>query len=314
MPLDPLAKAYLDQLAATQPPRLWDIPITRVREDFRVMARTFGPKDVPVGKVGNLTLSGPSGDIPLRLYTPVAAGGEALPALVYFHGGAFVMGDLETHDAACRILAAESGCRVVAVDYRLAPEHKFPAAVEDAFAATRWIEVNAARLGIDANRLAVGGDSAGGNLAAVVCRMAKEQDGPKLAYQLLLFPVTQFGETYESARLYASGYSLEKKSLDWCYGQYVPPGADLKDARLSPLLAGDCSGLPPAYVMLAECDMLHDEGLAYADKLRAADVPVTVADYPGLIHGFTMLQSVLPQAHEALTKAATALREVFVES
>jgi acetyl esterase len=311
MPLDPLAKSYLDQLAATPHPKNWEIPISQVRENFRTMARTFGPKDVPVGKVENLTMPGQNGDIPLRLYTPVAAGGEALPALVYFHGGAFVAGDLDSHDATCRILAAESGCRVVAVDYRLAPEYKFPAAVDDAYAAVCWIEANGAKLGIDANHVAVGGDSAGGNLAAGVCQIAKVQAGPKIASQMLLFPVTQFGGMFESVRTYATGYWLEKETLDWYYDKYLPLGADLRDVRLSPLNANDLRGLPPAYVMLAECDILHDEGLAYAEKLRAADVPVTIADYPGLLHGFTLLQSVLPQAHEALAKAAKALREVF---
>ena len=309
MPLDPLAQAYLDTLAASPRPKPWDIPITEFREGFRTLTRTFGPKDVPVGKIANLVMQVEDRDIPLRLYTPVAAGGEALPVLVYFHGGAFVAGDLETHDAACRILAAESGLRVVAVDYRLAPEHRFPSAVEDAHAAVCWIEENAPTLGIDPNRIAVGGDSAGGNLAAVVCQMAKEQDGPHIAFQLLQYPVTQFGESFTSTRTYAEGYGLDKDVLDWCYDKYLPLGADLTDVRLSPLGAAELRGLPPAYVMLAECDMLHDEGLAYAERLRAAQVPVTVADYPGLIHGFTLLQSVLPQAHEALTKAAKALRE-----
>lgn len=313
MPLDPLAKAFLDQLAATPRPKPWEIPVSQVRENFRRLARAFGPKDVPVGKVGNLTMAGPSGDIPLRLYTPVAAGGEALPVLVYFHGGAFVAGDLETHDATCRILAGESGCRVAAVDYRLAPEHKFPAAVEDAYAAVRWIEANAAVLGIDANCISVGGDSAGGNLAAVACQVAKEQGGPKLACQLLLFPVTQFGGSFASLRECAAGYLLEKDTLDWYYDKYLPLGAELSDTRLSPLAANDLAGLPPAYVMLAEYDPLHDEGLAYAEKLRAAGVPVTVADFPGLLHGFTLLQSVFPQAHEALTGAAKALRGAFAK-
>lgn len=307
MPLDPLARAYLDGLTAR--PKPWEIPISRVRENFRDMAQTYGPKDVPVGKVGNFVVPGPGGGIPLRLYTPVAAGGEALPVLVHFHGGAFVMGDLETHDAACRIFAAESGCRVVAVDYRLAPEHRFPAAVEDAYAALCWIETNGAELGIDANRIAVGGDSAGGNLAAVVCQIAKEKDGPKLACQLLLYPVTQFGSTFESTRKFTAGYGLEKDTLDWCYDQYLPLGADLSEPRLSPLGSDDFDGLPRAYVMLAEYDLLHDEGLAYAEKLRAAGVSVIVDEYPGLLHGFTLLQSVFPQAHEALAKAAKAFRD-----
>jgi acetyl esterase len=233
-----------------------------------------------------------------------------LPALIYIHGGGFWAGDLDTHEPTCRLLAGEGACRVIAVDYRLAPEHKFPAAVEDAFAATRWIEANATRLGIDANRVAVGGDSAGGNLAAVVCQLAKEQGGPKIAFQLLLFPVTQLGSSFPSMQEFATGYLLEKEPLDYCYKGYAG-GADYSDLRLSPLLAKDFSGLPPTFVTLAGCDPLHDEGLAYAEKLRAAGVDVTVADYPGLLHCFTHMQAVFPQAHEALAAAAKALRAAF---
>jgi acetyl esterase len=310
MTLDPIAKAFLDELAAAPRPKPWDVSPDELRAGMREAAKANGPKDVPIGKIENLVMPGPGGDLALRVYTPVAAGGEALPALIYFHGGAFWVGDLETHESTCRLLAGEGACRVIAVDYRLAPENKFPAAVEDAFAATRWIEANATRLGIDPNRVAVGGDSAGGNLAAVVCQFAKEPGGPKIAFQLLLFPVTQFGSPFPSMQEFATGYMLEKAPLDYCYKGYA--GAiDYSDTRLSPLLAADFSGLPPAYVMLAGCDPLHDEGRAYADKLRAAGVDVTIADHPGLLHCFTHMQAVFPQAHEALTAAGKALRVAF---
>ena len=311
MQLDPLAQAFLDQLAAVPRPKLWDLPPAAARQGFAAMMALVGPKDVPIGKIENKSIPGPDADIRLRVYTPVAAGGEALPAVVFFHGGGFVLGDLDSHDGLCRILAAQSGARVIAVDYRLAPEHKFPAAAEDAFAAVCWVEKNAVDLGIDANRIAVAGDSAGGNLAAVVCQGAKSEAGPKIAAQLLMFPMAQFGGMFASLRQFATGNFLDKSEIDWFYGTYLPPGTDPNDPRLSPLLAEDLSALPPAYVMLAGCDPLHDEGLAYAEKLREAGVEATVADYPGMLHGFVSLQAVLPQAHVALSDAAKSVRRML---
>ncbi len=308
MDIDPLMKAFLDQLAAAPRPKVWEVTPEDMRAGFHTMIKTFGLKDVPIGKVENISMPGPGGDLPLRVYTPVAAGGEALPALVYFHGGAFRVGDLESHEGTCRQLAGEIGCRVVAVDYRLAPEHVFPAAVDDALAALRWVEANAATLGIDPNRVAVGGDSAGGNLAAVVCQLSK--GATHIAYQLLLFPVTQFGSPFASMRDFAEGYMLERAPLEYCYEAYAPKEL-WSDTRLSPLLAADFTGLPPAYVMVAGCDPLHDEGITYADKLRSAGVSVTVADYPGLVHDFVMFQAMLPQAREALVRAAKAVRAEF---
>ncbi len=310
MDLDPLAKAFLDQLAEMRRPKVWDVTPEEMRAGFRAMTKSFGPKDVPIGKVENIAIPGPGGDLPLRIYTPVAAGGESLPALVFFHGGAFRVGDLETHEGICRLLAGEIGCRVIAVDYRLSPEHVFPAAVDDALAAVRWVETNATRLGVDPNRIAVGGDSAGGNLAAVVCQLAKPQGVPHIAYQGLLFPVTQFGSPFASMQEFAEGYMLERAPVEYCYEGYAPRSI-WSDTRLSPVLAQDFAGLPPAYVLVAGCDPLHDEGIAYADQLRQAGVSVVVADYPGLLHDFIMFQAVLPQAHEALVNVAKAVRAAF---
>lgn len=310
MALDPLVTVFLEQLATAPRPKPWDVTPTEQRAGFLAMVKVFGAKDVTIGKVENITMPGPGGDLALRLYTPVAAGGEALPALIFFHGGAFRVGDLDSHEGICRLLAGEAGCRVIAVDYRLAPEHPFPAAVEDAIAATRWVENNATTLGIDPNRIAVGGDSSGGNLAAVVCQSAKTLQEPRILYQLLMFPVTQLGSTFLSMSEHAAGYLLEKDALEYCYERYAPR-ALWSDPRLSPLLAADVSGLPPAYVMLAGYDPLHDEGAEYAHKLKAAGVKVTLADYPGLIHNFPLFQSMLPQAREALIAAAKALKAVF---
>lgn len=308
MPLDPLVKGFLDQMAAVPGPKMWEIPPAAAREVFGAMMQLVGPKDVPIGKVQNLTMPGPGGEIALRSYAPVAAKGEALPTLVFFHGGGYVIGNIETHDGLCRMIANESGARVISVEYRLAPEHKFPAAVEDAYAAVNWIEDNASTLGVDANRIAVGGDSAGGGLAAVVAQMAKAKGDPKIVFQLLLFPVTQIGADTTSMREFAEGYFLETATLKWFFAHYLADTDDRADARISPLNATDLSGLAPAYVMLGGFDPLHDEGLAYAEKLKAAGCKVTVADYPGLVHDFIYLQSVLPQAPEAVKATCAALK------
>lgn len=309
MPLDPLVKAFLDQLAAMPGPKAFELPPDQARAMFAAMMQMVGPNDVPVGGVRNLTMPGPAGGIALRLYTPVAAGGGALPTLVYFHGGGFVIGDLETHDGLCRQFASEGGYRVIAVDYRLAPEHKFPAALDDAVAAVEWIEANASELGVDANRIAVGGDSAGGALAACVAQHARAKGGPRIAYQLLMFPVTRIGGETASLREFALGYFLDKPTIDWFFAHYIPAGTDTAQARVSPLNAGDLSGLPPAYVMLGGFDPLHDEGAAYAGRLRDAGVRVDVADYSDLVHCFIYMQAVLPQAREAVARAAKAVRQ-----
>lgn len=308
MPLDPVLKAFLDQVASMGGPKTWEMQPSEAREAFAGLMQLAGPKDIPIGKVANIAIPTANGEIPARNYSAVASGGEALPTLVFFHGGGWVIGSVDTHDGLCRMIANGSGCRVISVDYRLSPESKFPGPVDEAVAAVEWIEKNAAQLGVDANRLAVGGDSAGGALAAVVTQVAKAKGAPKLAFQILFFPVTQIGDETISLREYAEGYFLERKTLDWFYANYLPADADKKDPRISPLAAVDVSGLPPAYVMLAGFDPLHDEGLQYAERLRLAGVSVTVADYPGMVHDFIYLQAVLPQAAEALNTAAKALK------
>ena len=211
----------------------------------------------------------------------------------------------------CRILANEAAARVIAVDYRCAPEHKYPAALDDAVAALNWIEANAPKLGVDANRLAVGGDSAGGALAAILAQIAKEKGKPKLAFQLLMFPVTQIGGETVSLREFAEGYFLERATLDWFYDHYLPEDADKSDPRISPLNATDFSGLPPAYIMLGGYDPLHDEGAQYAEKLRAAGVQSRSRIIPDMVHDFIYFEGMLPQAHEALVAAAAALKAAF---
>jgi acetyl esterase len=307
MALDTAVKSILDQLAALAAPKLWEIGPQAARAAMK--SSFFRTSSADIGRCENIVIDGPGGKLTLRVYTPLSAMDGALPGLVFFHGGGFVLGDLDTHDDLCRMLSNGSGCRVVSVDYRLAPEHPFPAAVEDSVAATDWVFANAAALGIDASRIAVGGDSAGGNLAAVVAQVAKQKGGPTIGFQLLIYPVTQLGgPDMPSMTENAKGYFLEKKSMDWFTQLYAPDKAHRSDPRLSPLLAKDLSGLPPAYVVTAGFDPLRDEGKAYADKLDAAGVPLTLAHYPGMIHGFFSMRSFVPKAREAVAAAAAALR------
>jgi acetyl esterase len=309
MSLDAIVKGLLDQMATTPQPKLWELTPAQGREMYRGMATVLEPPAIAIGKIDNLAMPGPGGELKLRVYTPVG-GGATLPALVFFHGGGWVIGDLETHDALCRTLANETGARVIAVDYRLAPEHKFPAAADDAYAAAKWVEANASTLGVDANRIAVAGDSAGGNLAAVVCLMAKQKGGPRIVHQLLIYPVTQWKADTGSMASFAEGYFLERKTMHWFFDQYAS-GADPSDWRLSPLAASDLSGLPRAYVVTAGFDPLRDEGRAYADKLNRAGVAAVYIDYPGMVHGFFNMSGVVPTAREAIAEAAKAVRKAF---
>jgi acetyl esterase len=312
MSLDKHVKALLDQMASIGGPKLWELGPQAARAAMRMSI--FRNNDVPVGETADRQFPGPKGNVGVRVYTPLNATAPLLPGLVFFHGGGFVLGDLETHDGLCRTLCNESGCRVVSVDYRLAPEHPFPAAVEDCWAATEWVAANAADLGIDAARIAVGGDSAGGNLAAVVAMLARQNGAPKISFQLLIYPVTQLGQPdTASMQENAKGYFLEKASMDWFTRLYCTDPVHRSDARLSPLLAKDVSGLPPAYVVTAGFDPLRDEGKAYADKLDAAGVAVTYVNYPGMVHGFFSFRGLVPKANEAVAAAAGAVRAALTE-
>jgi len=277
------------------------------RADLRRIALALeGPK-VPVARVDPLTLPGPAGQMAARLYVP-EGGGTPMPLLVYLHGGGWVRGDLHTHDNTCRFLAREAGVIVLSVDYRLAPEHKFPAAVEDSFAAFRWAHENAAELGVDQNAIAVGGDSAGGNLAAVVGQLAAADGGPVPAFLLIIYPATDFSEKRRSVKLFREGFLLTESDMDWYTAHYLPDKEAERDPRASPLLADDLSGTPPAYVMTAGFDPLRDEGEAYALRLREAGVPVALRRHSGLIHGFANMTGVGRTGRAAMLEAAGALR------
>jgi acetyl esterase len=282
----------------------------QAREEFKTLCLMSAQNPAPIGKIENIEAEGPEGPIPLRVYTPVAAGSSSLAAIVYFHGGGFVLGDLDCYDAICRGLAESSGCKVISVDYRLAPEHPFPAAIEDCLAALKWVEKHASDLSVDPNRIAVAGDSAGGNLAAAVTQQSKGKGGTHIAFQLLLYPITSLHADLPSNFAFA-GNVLTQPPVNWFYSQYVPHDADSSDPRLSPLRAKDLSGLPPAYIVTAGFDPLHDEGVAYADALKGAGVKVRHIDYPTMIHGFFSLQSLIPLATEALSAAGNAVKDAL---
>lgn len=307
MPLDPNVQTMLEAMAAQGAPAFHEVSPEAARVLVREMGMPGEPE--PVESVADRTIPGPGGDIPIRVYTP--KGALPFPVLVFFHGGGWVICDLETHDGVCRALTNAAGCVVVSVDYRLAPEHKFPAAVDDAFAATEWVAANASAIGADASRIAVAGDSAGGNLAAVVSQIAKGRGGPHLAFQLMIYPVTDHNFDTASYIENADGYFLTKDGMKWFWDHYLPSEEAGQDPQASPLRANDLSGLPPALIITAEFDPLRDEGEAYAARLAEAGVPAKNTRYDGMIHGFFSMAALLPQARQAIDEAATALREAF---
>ncbi len=270
-------------------------------------AAAAGPKlDLP--SVSDLAIPGPAGAIPARFYEPPGLGLENRPLIVYFHGGGWTIGDLDTCESVCRFLAASVPATVLAVDYRLAPEHPFPAAVEDALAAYRWAAANNTRLGVDPARIAVAGDSAGGNLAAALSLLAHRDGGPAPTMQVLIYPVTDAVGGQRSRDEFADGFLLTKADMDWFEQHYLPPKVDRADPRVSVLRADDLAGLPPAYIATAGFDPLRDEGEDYAERLRQAGTEVILRRHPGLIHGFANMTAVSPTAEAAMRELADAVR------
>ena len=311
IPVDPQIQQVIDALAASdfEPVHAHSPAAARAQYVRMIEARGIAP--APVGAVEDRSIPGPGGDLPVRIYRP-SLDAPTLPALVYFHGGGHVIGNLDTHDAVARNLCNGAGCIVVSVDYRLAPEHKFPAAAEDAFAALGWCAAHGTEVGIDPRRLAVGGDSAGGNLAAVAALMARDAGGPAIALQVLVYPVTDYACDTESYRTYAEGYGmLETRSVRWFRDHYLRDETDRLDWRASPLRAGDLGGVAPALVLTAQCDVLHDEGEAYARRLRSAGVEVDHRDIPGMIHGFFAMAPAVDGAVRAQALVCDALRSAF---
>jgi acetyl esterase/lipase len=306
LPLDPVARKLLDDFVSSGRPNAHLLPVAEARRNFEALFEGLGP-GVDVVEVREHAIAVADGSIPARSYRPSAATGLAL--VVYFHGGGWLLGSVDSHDGVCRSLAVASGAVVLNVGYRRGPESRFPSAVDDALAATRWAHANAEGLGCDPARLAVAGDSAGGNLAAVVCQDLRDAGAPIVRFQLLVYPVTTCDLELGWDAAY-EGYFLYRDELQWHQDNYLTTPADATSPRVSPLL-GTATGLPPAAIQSAECDPLHPQAERYRDHLRAGGVAVEYAVYPGMIHGYLGLDSVFPVAGEAMRDAGRALREAL---
>jgi acetyl esterase len=305
MPVHPQAQAMIDRTLALNLPPASQMTVEQLRDNARERSAALPREDV--APVRDYRVPSVNGDVLVRVFTPRAA--APLPALVYFHGGGWVTGDVETHEGICRTLANAAGCVVASVDYRCAPEFTFPTAADDAYAATCWVATEAAALGVDAGRIAVGGDSAGGNLAAVVALMARDRGGPRLTFQALVYPVTDHDFENASYRENADGYLLTRDSMRWYWDQYVPRAVDRNNPYAAPMRAASLAGLPPALVITAEYDPLRDEGEAYATKLAAAGVPVSHTRYPGMIHAFFRFTNSIDAARAAVAEVVAALQK-----
>ena len=316
-PLEPDAQALVDRLAAMQPAASTDeapakMDVAATRQGLAMFMQMGGGGPHEVAKVLDAVVAGPAGDIPIRVYRPTPD--EGLPIVVFFHGGGWVLGSIETHDGVARQLALGAGAIVVSVDYRLAPEHKFPAATDDALAAAQWVHEHASELGGDPTRIAVAGDSAGGNLAAVTSLRARDEGGPPLVFQLLVYPVTDSRMDTPSFEENASGYFLTADSMRSFWSHYLRGPDDAANPYASPAHAEDLTGLPPALVITAGYDPLRDEGEAYAERLRAAGVPATTSQYEGAIHVFFGLGAMFAASNRAMAEACAALRTAFTSA
>jgi acetyl esterase len=299
--LDPDAAAVSKAFQEAGRPPYESVSPVEARELYLKGRLVTNPEPPELKSVQPLEIPSPAGIIPARIYTPLRLrqNGGLAPALVFFHGGGWVIGDLDSHDVVCRKLADDGQLVVIAVDYRLAPEHKFPAAIDDAIAATKWIALNARQLGIDAARLSVGGDSAGGNLATVVAIDARDRDGPAIAGQVLIYPATDFAMTHPSHNEPETSILLTHSVIRWFRDHYLNGAADVHDWRASPARARTLTGLPPAYVLTVGADPLRDEGDEYAQRLKEAGVAVTHRTFPGQFHGFFTMGKLLQQANVA---------------
>ena len=309
MPVSPALQALLDASAQANLPALEDQPIDEVRAGAIAFAQAGAGKKQDVAHVEDRDLPGIAGDIPVRVYAPESS--EPLPIIAYFHGGGWVFMGIETHDWICRRLANACRAVVVSVEYRLAPEHRFPAALDDCMAVTTWLAENGEVLGGDPARLAVAGDSAGGNLAAAVALASRAEDGPRLAAQVLVYPATDAACATPSIVQNADGYLLTAAAMRWFWEQYLGPGGDSDDGYASVLRHPDLAGLPPTLVITAEYDPLRDEGEAYAEHLAEAGVDVATRRFDGMIHGFFGMDELVPEANEAMDEITKFLSAIF---
>ena len=303
MPVDPVIQGFLDAAAANPRPPLAEQSLHEARAAYALYMSLAGPGP-EMASVDDRELAG----VPVRIFRPHATPSSNAPAMMWIHGGGWTIGSLDTDDSRCRTMADRSGVVVISVDYRLAPEHPFPAAFDDCLAVLIAISNGAEELGLDATCLAVGGDSAGGNLSAAIALWARD-NGPLIAFQLLVYPaVAAFGSDFASLTENGKGYFLTAESMEYFYGNYAPPGVDPRDVRLSPLLASSHAGLPSAHILTAEYDPLRDEGMAYAAALRTAGVNVTHTNWDGCIHGFFGMQALFPVAEGAMAQACAELK------
>ncbi len=310
MPLDPQVNELIEETLALNLPPYNEISPAEARRQMLMASPPVVPNH-SAARVEDRRIPGPGGEIPIRLYYPSGSGPFA--AVVFFHGGGWVIGSIETHDAYCHALAKLSHCLVASVEYRLAPEHRYPAAAEDAYAATFWLSENAGGIQVDPRRIAVCGDSAGGNLAAVTSLMARDRGDPEIAFQVLIYPVTDFNFDTASYRNNGDGYLLTRDLMIWFWRHYIEDEETARQPYASPLRAEDLRGLPGALVLTAEFDPLLDEGEEYARRLETAGVPVILRRYEGLIHGFSRQWIRLDQSRKALEEVAATLRQKLIE-
>jgi acetyl esterase/lipase len=309
--LHPQIEKVLEAMAGMNLRAIEDMTPVEARAQMEATAASRKAEPLPVARVENRAIPGPAVQIPMRIYWPNAAGTR--PAIVYYHGGGHVIGSLDTHDLVARNLCGGAEAVVISVDYRMGPEHRFPAAVEDSFAALEWVHANAASLGADPDRLGVHGDSAGANLAAVVAIIARDKGGPKLRLQSLVYPVADFRMGSESYSKYATGNGiLTADAMRWFRGHYLRTMDDATDWRASPLLAPDLKGVAPAIIIAAECDVLHDEGAEFSERLRQAGVPVERHEYAGMIHAFFGMMPAVDDAMNAQRAVWAAFKRAFV--
>jgi acetyl esterase len=313
MSLDPESQRLIDLMAAANRPA-WNTLSPEAARELYLSLRSAAQGPRPEGaSVVDRVIPGPAGKVPVRIYRPASAIDSTLPGLVYAHGGGWVFGNLDSHDVLCAQLALEAGIAVVAVDYRLAPEARFPGAFDDVAGALQWVAENGASIGVDASRLAVGGDSAGGNLAAAVAIWTRDHGGPRLCLQLLAYPVTDAVGRAESYRRYEDGYGLNAAAMEWFFDHYTPDSSMRGDWRVSPLRAASLAGLPPALVITAGYDPLRDEGRAYAFRLQQEGTLADLMEFGGMLHGFLSSPMLLHGARRGTSLAAAALREALVQ-
>jgi acetyl esterase len=311
MPLDASAQKLLDQIRAAALPPMETLPVTAARAGFARSRALLAPDPPEVAEVRDLTFPSGGHAIGVRLYHGVEAPREAAPVVVYYHGGGWVLGNLDSHDSFCRGLANDARCAVLAVDYRLAPEHKFPAAAEDAEAAVAWVATEGQKLGLDPSRMAVAGDSAGGNLAAVAALVARDAGASSLRLQVLIYPSLDLGLTHDSHKRVGDSYTLTASAMRWFRDQYLARAADAASWRASPLRHGDLRAVCPAFIVTGGCDPLCDESADYAQRLIAAGVDVTYRFHPGQMHGFVSAGRVIPEGRAVCAEIASALRDAF---